>query len=68
LNSSTNECGFITDVRISRDSKAPGRPKDNIYAVVEFLNENSVARSLKVASTGRAVFSGVKVRIYRSGT
>jgi hypothetical protein len=68
LNNACNDVGYIVDVRISKGRKAPGRPQNNIYAVVEFANENSVARSLKVASAGRAFFSGIKVRIFRSGT
>lgn len=66
--SSTNECGFITDVRISKGSKAPGRPMSNEYAVVEFLDQNSVARSLKLASVQKAYFGGIKCRIFKSGT
>ena len=68
LNNACNDCGYIVDVRLSRGRKAPGRPQNNMYAVVEFADENSVARSLKVASSGRAFFSGIKVRIFRSGT
>jgi len=64
----SNECGFITDVRISIGRKAPGRPQSNIYAVVEFADENSIARSLKLASIQKAYFGGIKVRIFKSGT
>lgn len=63
-----NEVGYITDVRISQSSTAPGRPQGNRYAIVEFSDPNSINRSLQLASKGRSVFSGVKARIYRSGT
>jgi hypothetical protein len=63
-----NECGYITDVRISKGTKAPGRPQGNVYATVEFADVNSVARSLKVASSQKAYFMGIKVRIFKSGT
>merc|ERR1712127_597573 len=66
--SSDNECGFVTDIRVSHGRKAPGRPMDNQYAVVEFLDQNSVARSLKLASVQKAYFGGIKVRIFKSGT
>lgn len=62
------EVGFITDVRISKGSKAPGRPMANTFATVEFADMNSIPRALKVASSGRAYFGGLKVRIYKSGT
>jgi hypothetical protein len=55
-------------VRISLGRKAPGRPANNVYAVVEFADENSVARSLKLASQQKAYFGGIKVRIFKSGT
>merc|ERR1712127_274480 len=63
-----NEVGYVTDVRISQCSKAPGRPQDNRFAIVEFSDPNSINRSLQLASKQRAIFSGQKVRIYRSGT
>lgn len=63
-----NECGYVTDVRISHGRKAPGRPMGNQYAVVEFADQNSVARSLKLASLQKAYFNSIKVRIFKSGT
>ena len=63
-----NECGYITDVRIATGKKTPGRPQENRYVLVEFADENSVARSLKLASIQKAYFGGIKVRIFRSGT
>lgn len=40
------EVGFITDIRISQGRTAPGRPKSNHYATVEFADANSINRSL----------------------
>lgn len=62
------ECGYVTDVRISKGAKAPGRPQGNVYATVEFADMNSVPRALKVASSQKAYFGGIKVRIFKSGT
>lgn len=63
-----NEVGYVTDIRISQCSKAPGRPKENRFAIVEFADPNSINRSLQLASKQQSVFCGVKARIYRSGT
>lgn len=45
-----NEVGYVTDIRLSQCSKAPGRPKDNHFAIVEFSDPNSINRSLQLAS------------------
>ena len=46
----------------------PGRTRDNIYCIVEYAHENSVPRSLKLASKKLAKFNGQPVRIYKAGT
>lgn len=63
-----NDIGFITDIRMSQGSTVPNRPNENRYCTIEFLDANSLNRSLQLASKKKAVFSGTKVRIYRSGT
>jgi Ran GTPase-activating protein (RanGAP) involved in mRNA processing and transport len=63
-----NEIGFITDIRVARGHKAPGRPQENHFCLIEFQDTNSVNRSLQLASKGKAIFGGIKARIYRSGT
>ena len=62
------DCGLIADVRIRVGKKVPGRTKENCYAFVEYVHENSVPRSLKLASKKLAKFSNIPVRIYKSGT
>lgn len=44
------ECGLITDIRIKEGKAVADKPHNNKYAVIEFSHENSVARSLRVAS------------------
>jgi hypothetical protein len=62
------DCGLIADVRVRVGKKVPGRTKENCYTFVEYVHENSVPRSLKLASKKLARFSGVPVRIYKAGT
>ena len=62
------DCGLIADVRVRVGKKVPGRTKENCYCFVEYVHENSVPRSLKLASKKLAKFSGVPVRIYKAGT
>jgi len=45
-----------------------GRTKTNIYAVVEFAHENSVPRSLKLASKKLVNFMSCQGRVYKTGT
>jgi len=61
-------CGLVKSVRVRKGHNIPGKPKDNIYAVVEFEHPNSVPRSLRVASKKKAVIDGVRIRIYKAGT
>jgi len=44
------ECGLIKDIRVRKGIKIPGKPKENIYAVIEYASSNSIPRSLRVAS------------------
>lgn len=62
------ECGLITDVRIRVGKKVPGRTKDNCFAIVEYAHENSVPRSLKLASKRCVNFGGVGQRLFKAGT
>ena len=62
------ECGLITDVRIRKGQKIPGKPRENCYAIIEYLHGNSLPRSLRVASKKKSVIGGNKVRIYKAGT
>jgi len=66
--SDIHECGLVTDVRIRSGKQAPGRSNANFYAIVEFAHENSVPRSLKLASKKLVNFNGQKGRIYKTGT
>lgn len=63
-----HECGFITDIRMGQGRAVPGRSKANHFCVIEYAHENSVPRSLKLASRKLASFSGNAVRIYKAGT
>lgn len=63
-----SECGLVADIRVRYGKKVNGRTKDNIYAVVEYAHENSVPRSLKLASQKRAFVHGVNCRVFKSGT
>ena len=44
------ECGLIQDIRVRKGQKIPGKPRDNLYAIVEYGHVNSIPRSLRVAS------------------
>ena len=61
-------CGFVVDVRMGKGRSVPGRTRENVYCIVEFAHENSVPRSLKLASKKLARFGGQPVRIYKAGT
>lgn len=61
-------CGFVLDVRMGKGKQVPGRTRENIYCIVEYAHENSVPRSLKLASKKLAKFNGQPVRIYKAGT
>eukprot|EP00831_Metopus_contortus_P031985 TRINITY_DN25959_c0_g1_i1.p1 TRINITY_DN25959_c0_g1~~TRINITY_DN25959_c0_g1_i1.p1 ORF type:complete len:1431 (-),score=259.64 TRINITY_DN25959_c0_g1_i1:38-4204(-) len=60
--------GVVVDVRVRTGGKVAGKPKSNIYAVVEFAHVNSVPRALRVASKKQAVINGNRIRIYKAGT
>lgn len=62
------ECGLITDVRVRKGQKIPNKPKENCYAVIEYAHQNSVPRSLRVASKKKSCIGGNRFRIYKSGT
>ena len=64
----SHECGFVVDVRLGKGRSVDGRSKSNQYCVVEYAHENSVPRSLKLASKKLAKFNGQSVRIYKAGT
>lgn len=63
-----NECGLITDVRIRVGKKVPGRTRENCFVLVEYAHENSIPRSLKLASQRRVSFGGVNQRLFKAGT
>ena len=46
----SNKCGFVIDVRLAKGRAVPGRTKDNVFCIIEYAHENSVPRSLKLAS------------------
>jgi Ran GTPase-activating protein (RanGAP) involved in mRNA processing and transport len=60
--------GIVIDIRLRTGPKIPGKPKENIYAIVEFAHSNSVLRALRAASKKRAVISGNKIKIYKAGS
>lgn len=62
------ECGLVVDVRLRQGKTVPGRSKQNCYAVIEYAHENSVPRSLKLASKKLAMFQHQPVRVYKAGT
>ena len=66
--SESKECGLITDVRIRVGKKIPGRTKENCFAIVEYFHENSVPRSLKLASKRCVNFGSVSQRLFKAGT
>ena len=55
-------------MRFGAGRAVPGRSKSNVYCIVEYAHENSVPRSLKVASKKLAKFNGQAVRVYKAGT
>ena len=63
-----NKCGLVVDVRMGKGRTVPGRNKANHYCVIEYAHENSIPRSLKLASKKQAQFGGQQVRIYKAGT
>lgn len=62
------EAGLVSDIRVKAGKPVPGRKNQNFYAIVEFANENSIPRSLKIASKKQARFGGVAGRIFKAGT
>jgi len=54
--SEKQECGLVVDVRVRRGKNVPKRPYPNTYVFVNYAHENSIPRSLKVASNRAAVF------------
>lgn len=62
------ECGLIADVRIRKGQKIPGKPRENCFAIIEYTHQNSLPRSLRVASKKKSIIQGNKVRIYKAGT
>ena len=63
-----DSCGFIVDIRMGKGRKIPGKGKANHFCVIEFAHENSVLRSLRLASKKLAKFANQPVRIYKAGT
>jgi len=66
--SQQKECGLIMDVRIRVGRKVPGRTKENCFAIVEYAHENSVPRSLKLASKRCVNFGSIGQRLFKAGT
>lgn len=66
--SGIHECGFVVDVRMGKSRPVAGRSQSNYFCIVEYAHENSVPRSLKLASKKLAKFQGRPVRIYKAGT
>lgn len=63
-----HDCGMVVDVRLGKGRNVPGRTRENVFCIVEYAHENSVPRSLKIASKKLAKFQGQPVRIYKAGT
>ena len=63
-----DKVGIVTDVRIREGPKQEGKAKDNVYAVIEFAHQNSVARSLRIAAKKKAEIARQKFRIYKAGS
>lgn len=63
-----HECGLVKDVRVYHGNSIPGKPSENRYAMIEFVEPNSVARSLRIASKQQSNLNGTKFRIYKAGT
>jgi Ran GTPase-activating protein (RanGAP) involved in mRNA processing and transport len=64
----THKCGLIKEVRIYHGNTINGKPSDNRYAMIEFAHENSVPRSLRIASKQLSTLNGTRFRIYKAGT
>ena len=64
----THKCGVVINVRVYQGNKLDYKPKENWYAIVEFVDEDSVARALRVASAKKSILMGVRFRIYKAGT
>jgi hypothetical protein len=62
------ECGFVKDIRVRIGPDVPKRPSKNVYAFVEYAHENSLPRSLRVASKKMSSIGGTRFRIFRAGT
>lgn len=62
------EVGIVVNVRIRTGPRIPGKPKANIYAIVEFAHPVSVLRALRVASKKKAIIAGNKIKIYKAGS
>jgi len=62
------ECGLIADIRVKKGPKIPGKTKENYYAIIEYAHQNSVPRSLRVASKKNSTLDGNRFRIYKAGT
>jgi hypothetical protein len=55
-------------VRVRKGAKIPGKPRDNMYAIIEYTHPNSIPRSLRVASKKKSELDGVRFRVYKAGT
>jgi len=62
------QCGLIQDIRVKQGQKIPGKPKENFYAIIEYQHQNSIARSLRVASKKKSTIGSCRFRIYKAGT
>ena len=64
----THEVGLVKSVKIYHASRIEGKTDANSYAFIEFEHENSVARSLRIASKKQSMLCGKRFRIYKAGT
>ena len=64
----THKCKFVKNVRVYQGNKLDYKLMTNWYAIVEFLDVNSVSRSLRVASAKKSLMNGVRFKIYKVGT
>jgi hypothetical protein len=62
------ECGLISDIRVRKGQKIPGKPRENVYAIIEYTHVNSIPRSLRIASKKKSELDGIRFRIYKAGT
>jgi Ran GTPase-activating protein (RanGAP) involved in mRNA processing and transport len=60
--------GIVKHIRVMQGQNHSQRSKQNTFAFVQFRDEQSVNRALRVASTKKSVLNGVKFRIFRAGT